>query len=175
MAGKRLFATLLLAAGLSASCATPSPATEGETVETHETMTHWINRASDAIWTVRSDARSDAEGLDPTLMREADWTQLHEAARSLEIHSRRMAEAQSIRVGAREADTAGFASGSEIQARIDADPASFRKTALELAEHANDLGAAAKDRNARLARDLIETTGEFCQACHSRYWVKAGP
>ena len=175
MPGKRHFATLLSVVGLSASCVTPAPATEHAAVETHDTMTHWINRASDAIWTIRSDARSDAEGLDPSLMRDADWAQLHEAARSLEIHSRRMAEAQSIRVGAREAETAGFASGREIQARIDADPAWFRKTSLELAEHANDLGAAAKDRNARLARDLIESTGEFCQACHSRYWVKTAP
>jgi hypothetical protein len=166
--------SLTLTGAILSACATGLSATSDGVIETHEAMGRWINQASGAIWDIRSGARSEMEGLDPALMGDGGWSKLEEASRSLEHHARRMAAARTVRVGAADAQP-GFASRSEMQSRIDADPRWFRKLSLEMAEHARDLNAAARARNPRRARDLIESMNETCQTCHTRYWVKSAP
>lgn len=173
ISGTRRLVPLALAGVLLTSCAAGSFPTSTGVVETHEAMNRWIDQASVAIWDVRSGARSPTEGLDPALMADADWRKLREASRSLEVHARRMADARSVRVGPRTGESSGFASGSEIQSRIDADPLWFRKLSLQMAEHARDLNAAAGAKNPRRASDLIESMNDTCQTCHTRYWAKA--
>ena len=174
MPSLREMATLLLAGATLSACAPPLSAPSTGVVETHEAMAHWINQASLAIWDIRSEARDQTEGLDPALMRDAGWSKLEEASQSLEHHARRMAEARSVRVGGDNARP-GFATRTEIQSRIDADPRWFRKLSLEMAEHARDLNRAARARNPQRASDLIESMNEPCQTCHTRYWVTSAP
>ena len=168
----RLFALLALATGALTACQTsPSSSTTGA-VDTHEAMVRWINPAAMAIWDVSNSAMGETGGLDPALMDDAAWSKLEDAAQSLELHSRHMADAPALHVGAHNDEIEGFATRAEIQAMIDADPAGFRRLSQDQAEHARELAAAAAARNIQQSEGLTESLSERCQVCHSRYWEK---
>ena len=135
-------------------------------------MVRGINPAALAIWDVSNNAMSETGGLDPAPMDNVAWFKLQEAARSLELHSRRMAEAETIHVGAHNDETEGFATRAEIQAMIDADPDGFREMSQKLAEDARELFDAAIERDAQRSGDLADGLSENCGSCHSRYWEK---
>jgi hypothetical protein len=141
-------------------------------VETHEAMTDWINPAAISIWDVVANAKSETEGLDPQLMDGAAWTKIRQAARSLELHSNRMAHARILRVGNHTEEQPGFANRAEIQARIDATPRWFRAMSQTMAVQAGALSRAAAARDTRTTRDLVERMSDQCQGCHTRYWAK---
>jgi hypothetical protein len=115
---------------------------------------------------------SETGALDPALVDDEAWSRLQSAAQLLERHSRAMAEARALRVGAHNDALEGFATRAEIQAMIDADPDGFRKMSRDMAEHAEDLAAAALARNVRESGGLVGSLNDRCQACHSRYWEK---
>ena len=167
---RRLAGLALTVAGLAACQTTPPPPTG--TVDTHEAMVRWINPAALAIWDVSNTAMSETGGLDPALMDDEAWSKLHGAAQLLELHSRHMAEAQALRVGAHNDALEGFATRAEIQAMIDADPEGFRRLSRDMAEHAKELAAAALERDIRESGGLADSLSERCQACHSRYCEK---
>lgn len=163
---------LVLAGAALASCQTTPPPPATAMVDTHEAMVRWVNPAALAIWDVTNDALSETGGLDPELMDDDVWWKLQSAAQLLELHSRHMAEAQTLRVGAHNDKLEGFATRAEIQAMIDADPDRFRRLAQDMAEHARELTVAAMARNVRESGGLAGSLSERCQACHSRYWEK---
>ena len=163
----------LAAAGtLLASCQAVPPTELSGAVDTHDAMVRGINPAALAIWDVSNNAMSETGGLDPTLMDDAAWSKLQGAARSLELHSRRMAEAEAIHVGAHNDETEGFATRAEIQAMIDGDPNGFRVLSEKTADDARELLDAATKRDAQRSGDLAEGLSGNCGSCHSRYWEK---
>jgi hypothetical protein len=166
------FALLMAAAALLASCATSDSSAPHARVDTHEAMVRWVNPAALAVWDVTNTAMSDEGGLDPALMTNAAWTKLGDAAKLLELHSRHMADAQVLWVGAHNDEVEGFATRAEIQAMIDADPAGFRALSHEMELHAGELASAATARDITQAGNLADGLSERCQACHSRYWEK---
>jgi len=170
----RPLATLLLTGVALTACQTSPPPPTG-TVDTHEAMVRWVNPAALAIWDVSNSALGETGGLDPALMDDEAWSKLQDAAQLLELHSRHMAEAQVLRVGAHNDALEGFATRAEIQAMIDADPDGFRRLSQDMAEHARELTAAAMARNVQQSGGLTESLSERCQACHSRYWEKPAP
>lgn len=168
----RRFALLALTLGALTACQTsPASPTTG-TVDTHEAMVRWINPAAMAIWDVSNNAMGETGGLDPALMDDAAWSKLGDAAQLLELHSRHMAEAPTLHVGAHNDEIEGFATRAEIQAMIDADPDGFRRLSQDMAEHAGELAGAAAARNIQQSGNLAENLSERCQVCHSRYWEK---
>lgn len=171
MIGRPVVAFILTGLALAACQTSQTPSATG-TVDTHEAMVRWINPAAMAIWDVSNNAMGEAGGLDPALMDDAAWTRMRQAAELLELHSRHMAEAQTLRVGAHNDELEGFATRAEIQAMIDADPQGFRTLSRETADHARELAAAALARNVQQAGGLTESLSERCQDCHSRYWEK---
>src|SRR5690606_25209243 len=123
----RQLAAIAIAGTLLASCqATPAPGASAA-VDTHAAMVGGINPAALAIWEVGNNAANDTGGWDAALMDAAAWTKLEAAARLLEQHSRRMAEADILYVGDHNDEIEGFATKAEIQAMIDADPDGFRE------------------------------------------------
>ncbi|MEO5604841.1 MAG: cytochrome c, partial [Novosphingobium sp.] len=156
---------------LASSPATPR-AKAPATVETHEAMIDGINPAAITIWDVVASAKSETEVLDPSVMDRAAWSKLQRAARSLELHSNRMAHASRLRVGNHTAEQVGFANKAEIQARIDAAPKWFRAISQTMAVQAGELSRAAAARNPRATRDLVERMSDQCQSCHTRFWAK---
>jgi len=168
----RHFVTLALAGTALAACQTSQLPTAAGTIDTHEAMVRWVNPASLAIWDVSNSAMSESGGLDPALMNDAAWSKLLAAAQLLELHSRHMADAQILRVGAHNDELEGFATRAEIQTMIDADPNGFKRLSREMAEHARELAAAAAARNVQQSGGLADSLSERCQACHALYWEK---
>ena len=168
----RQLALLAVAGVLLASCQAVQSTGPSGAVDTHDAMVRGINPAALAIWDVSNNAMSETGGLDPALMDNAAWSRLQEAARSLERHSRRMAEAETIYVGAHNDATEGFATRAEIQAMIDSDPNGFRVLSRKMADDALELLDSATERDAKRSGDLAEGLSENCGSCHSRYWEK---
>jgi len=166
----RPLAAAALAAVLT-SCQSVPPASSGP-VDTHATMVGGVNPAATAIWDVSNAAGEDSDGWNPALMNAAAWAKLKGAARELEHHSRRMAEANTLYVGDHADTIDGFASRAEIQAMIDADPDGFRALARNMAGDAAALVDAATAMDARRSADLIDGLGAHCGSCHSRYWIE---
>jgi hypothetical protein len=166
------FAAIAIGGFLLASCHASSPIPPSRAVDTHEAMVGGINPAALAIWDVGNKATSDTGAWDPALMDQAAWARLQGAARLLEHHSRRMAEADILYVGDHNDELEGFASRAEIQAMIDADPDGFRELSLKMADDARELLDAARARNLRRSADMVDAMSESCGTCHSRYWEK---
>lgn len=143
-------------------------------IETHQAMVDWINPAAMVISQVTEDAKSETEGLDPTLMDDLAWDKIRRAAQSLEFSSRRMARANILKVGAHTAEVPGFANRVQIQAKLDSNPDWFRELSSRMADDARALEAAATERNLRLTRDLAQNLNASCQTCHTRYWEQRG-
>ena len=169
----RLFLLVLLGSTLG-SCQTVPPATQTRMVETREAMIDGVNPAALTIWDIGNNALAVNRALSPLRTDELPWARLAEAARTLELYSRSMGEADIIRAGGPDLGSGevppGVASKAEIQAMIDADPEGFRDLSLELATRAVALRQAAEARDAVRARELANSIGEPCQSCHSRYW-----
>jgi cytochrome c556 len=134
-------------------------------------MVNGINPAAMAIWDLSNNASSEAGSLDPDLMDSARWAKLEDAARILELHSRRLAAAEILRVGDHE-ESDGFATKAQVQAMIDADPQGFRDLSQKMANDAGDLLNAAIQRDATRSGDLAHNLSDNCSACHSKYWEK---
>jgi hypothetical protein len=166
----RPLATLALAAMLASCQSTPQASSDA--VDTHDTMIRGVNPAATAIWDVGNAAGEDSDGWNPALMNAAAWSKLRDAARELELHSRRMAEADTLYVGDHADLIDGFASRAEIQAMIDADPEGFRDLARSMADDAGALLEAAMAADALRSADLADGLGEHCGSCHSRYWIE---
>lgn len=135
-------------------------------------MVDRINPAAMVISQVTDGAKSETEGLDPTVMDNLAWDKIRRAARSLELSSRQMAYAKMLRVGEHTADVPGFANRAEIQAKLDASPDYFRRLSGRMAEDARALGLAAAARDPIRTRDLAQSLNASCQTCHTLYWEK---
>jgi cytochrome c556 len=53
---------------------------------------------------------------------------------------------------------------------IDANPAGFRASAVNLEAQAKALAAAAGKRDLKTAGELISSFDQTCQGCHQNYW-----
>jgi hypothetical protein len=172
----RLYVLLLSVSAALAPNDTAEPTGQAGVVFTREAMVAEINPAALEIWDVSNNALSDTGGLDPTLLDEAAWGRLQEAARTLEFYSRRLEQAQSISAGGPDVVTGevppGVSTKAEIQAKIDADPEGFRALSGLMAERARALADAAKARDTVTAGDLALRLDEPCQSCHQRYWYE---
>lgn len=166
-------ARIAVVAGALAGCQTVQPI--AGSADTHATMVRGIDPAAVEIWDIGSRAMGEASGSIRSRMDEKSWSKLEAAAQRLALHSRRLANASSIRVGDHNEELEGFASGPEIQARIDADPDEFRRLAREAAVHADHLGVAARARNILESQKLTNSLYDNCRACHSPYWETPAP
>lgn len=164
---RNLAGTALVAAALL-GCRTIGP--QALPVDIHAAMAEQIDPAAVIVWSIGSRAMSEASGSRTTRMDERSWNALEAAADRLALHAGRLANAGTLRVGAHNDELAGFATGAEIQARIDEDPAGFRRLAGQAADHAANLAAAAEARDILRSEALTKSLYDNCRACHSRYW-----
>jgi hypothetical protein len=142
------------------------------TTNVRDVMQQGINAATLVVWDVGNNAMSDDGGIDPALMTEDSWTRLEDAARLMVENADQMANAEAIYAGtASEADSApGTVTMADVQGFIDADPEGFRAAASLLSDHAAQIGAAARARDAQAAGDLVAQLDQVCEVCHSQYW-----
>ncbi|WEK47860.1 MAG: cytochrome c [Candidatus Andeanibacterium colombiense] len=167
--GGRIFG-IVIVCGALAGCLAPLASTSG--VNIHTTMVDGVDPAAVAIWSLSSRAMSEASGSRQTRMNRDAWIRLEMAAEQLARNAGRLADATTLRVGAHGDPLEGFANSAEIQARIDADPAQFRRLARDAAEQSATLAAAARAKNIGQSQALTKSLYNNCLACHSRYWVQ---
>lgn len=167
----RLFSMAIMI-GTLAGCQTARP--PASSADVHATMVGGIDPAAVVIWSVGSRAMSQASGSRQRVMDEPSWAKLEAAALQLEFHSRRLARARAIDVGIHDERLGGFANGTEVQARIDADPDEFRNLAEAAAIHAANLAVAARSRDINRSELLTRNLYDNCLACHSKYWDQPG-
>ena len=147
-------------------------------LDVRKEMIDAVNPAAGAIWDITNAATDDEGALDAARLTDDNWARLKESAQMLEIHGRRMADAQVIVASG--PDLAGgelppgVASREEIQGKIDADPASFRAISGEMAGHAAALVAAIDARDAGKTGEIASGIDGACQACHEQYGYPSG-
>lgn len=136
------------------------------------TMQDRINPAMLAIWDVGNNALNDDGGIDPKLMDDAKWANVAEAADQLAAASKDIAAAGAFIAAAPdnlEVDD-GEIIMAAVQQHLDHDPAGLRQMATALAEHAGNIAAAARAKDAKTAGDLIGETDAVCESCHATFW-----
>jgi hypothetical protein len=161
----------------SAQAGTAAPqagaaAPASEPLYVRQVMQQRINPAILGVWDVGNNAMNEEGGIDPSLMDDAKWTALNEAATRLAAAAQEMAIAETIR--AAHPDDAAVAEGeitmAKVQQLIDADPVGFRQAAADQVTHAEKLAAAAAARDAAAAGPLVAEMDGVCEGCHARYW-----
>jgi len=171
------FALGLGAAALAfAATGLVAQSTDGGALRIRGVMQQSVNPAILEIWDVGNNAMSDDGGIDPAKMTDESWSRLAGAAEKLGEASRTIAAADKISAAAPDnSDTAeGEISMSDVQRFIDADADGLRELALNQAEHADRLLAAAKAKDAATAGDLVAGMDLVCESCHMRYWYPEG-
>lgn len=169
----RLALTLLIAGALT-GFQPPHPA-PASSVDVHATMVDGIDPAAVVVWSIGSQAMSEASGSRTTRMNDEAWDGLRAAAELLALHADRLATATSIDVGDHNDDLVGFLKGAEIQAKIDADPVEFRRLSRDAATHARNLATAAGMKDIEQSEALTKSLYDNCRACHSRFWEMQTP
>jgi len=166
-----IFAASAVVMACQALAAPPKAPT---TVDVRANMVEGVNPAALAIWDVGNAAMDDSGGLDPAQMNDAAWSKVRESAETLATYAHRLGAAKTIRatgpdlVGGKIPE--GVASRAEIQAMIDANPAEFRASAVNLEAQAKALAAAAGKRDLKTTGGLISSFDQTCQGCHQNYW-----
>lgn len=166
----------LAVAAAVAACQAFAATSRPPPLDLRANMIEGINPAAIAIWDVGNAAQDDNGGLDPAQMDAAAWAKLQESAESLGTYAHRMAAAKVVRasgpdlVGGKLPE--GVSSKEQIQAMIDANPAGFRASAVELERYADGIAKAAKAHDLKNAGELVFAFVDTCQACHERYWYR---
>lgn len=137
-----------------------------------QVMQDSVNPAILAVWDVGNNAMSEDGGIDPAQMDDAKWDRLAAAADQLAGASRTIAAADRISAAAPENSEVaeGEIAMADVQRYIDNDLDGLRDLALQQADYADRLSAAAKARDAATAGDLVAGMDQACENCHMRYW-----
>ncbi|HWK41126.1 MAG TPA: cytochrome c [Croceibacterium sp.] len=141
-------------------------------VDVRAAMQDGVNPAMLAIWDVSNSALNDEGGINPALVDDAQWASIADAADQMAAAGESMAAAESF-IAAAPGNTEvgdGEISMAAVQQHIDADPAGLKQMAAAFTEHARQLSAAARAKDAVSAGELITEMDGVCESCHSRYW-----
>jgi len=168
-----LFSTAVIAGCSSKTTQVPEPAQKQVTL--FEFMTQKIDKDADVIWGIGNKAIDNNASLDPSLMSEADWTRLKEAAGRMGTDARALAAVDKLIVkpqGVSIADegTPGAPTTAEIEGHIGRDHDLFRSLAGALAGHADELASASAKRDSVKAARLINELDGVCESCHLEFW-----
>lgn len=140
----------------------------------HESMTQTFTPQSNRLWELAGNLYGD-NGLDASLLSDAQWQELGTAAQGMRDVASALAEATAVRAAAEGVQiqaegTAGSPGAAQVQALIDADLNGFREEARKLAKVAGDAAAAAQAHDAAKLDDASNNLNEVCTSCHARFW-----
>lgn len=172
----RLMILALGAAALSLSACSKEPSADNTAQLTlHEIMKDQVDKHADELWDVTNVAVGDAAGLDASKMDDARWAKTIELAGKVRDAAKQLAALDPIVVvkpGVKIADedVPYGDSAASVQANVDKDPEGLRNFANTLAQHMDDLIAAAKNKDAEKAGPLIDQLDGVCESCHLEFW-----
>ena len=172
----RLTILALGVAALGLASCNKQPAAEApQQLTLHEIMKDQIDANADKLWEVTNPAIGDAAGLDPAKMDDARWAKTIELATKVQDAAKQIAALDpivAVKPGVKIADEdVPFGdSAASVQANVDKDPEGLRNFANTLAQHMDDLIAAAKNKDAEKAGPLIDQLDGVCESCHLEFW-----
>ena len=148
-------------------------AATGDTYFVREGMLGAINPPITAIWDMQVEVMDDDGNFDPDLMDEAKWSALLEHSRALDAAARAMAAAPAYAATDPLSTLGDAPEGTDlaaIQARLAANPETYRALAQALAGNTAALVAAAEARDAAVVTQLVNDAQPVCKACHDVFW-----
>lgn len=141
----------------------------------HDVMKEQIDANADALWDVTNAAIDDNAMLDAAKLGDAGWARIIELSGKVEDGARALAAMDPVVVAApgvkiSDSDIEGGHTAAQVQAYVDADPATFRSLATTLADHMAEIRTAAMGRDADTAARLVNELDGVCESCHLSYW-----
>ena len=155
-----------------------------KTPTVNNSMTHIMQPQAQTIWDISSRAfNGNGDGLDPTLIKPAEWVKLAKAGRQMRDRGLLLANephVQVVSVGETimgETSSHGgergewdAASPHQVQAYIDANPKLFAERARVVAKAGQDLLDAAHRHDAKGVYAVSSNLDEVCDGCHEKFW-----
>jgi hypothetical protein len=152
-----------------------SPAASQAASTVLESMTATLIPRSNRIWELAGNLYDDAGNIDPTLLADAQWNDLKDAAGAMSAAARALAEMETIKVapdGSKLLNEGmpGAVGAAQVQAAIDADPAGFREQALQLQVLSDELVTAAGAHDGVITDEISARLVDVCGGCHQKFW-----
>jgi len=173
---------ILFASGLILSACSP----QAPPPTVNASMTQVMAPHAQTVWDITSrafNARGDA--LDASKISDSDWAQMEKAGEQIKERAVILAKARRIvatapgetimgETAASPADKKSgdwdAASGKQVQAMIDANPALFVQRAQILANAGETIRKASRTKDARKLYEVSSNLDEVCDGCHQKYW-----
>jgi hypothetical protein len=135
-------------------------------------MTERVAPAMAGIWDVTNVAVDDDGRLDPAQLTDEQWRAIATHADALAKAGRDLVAADTIVAAAtdNQAVDEGEVPMADVQRRLAADGSGFRIHAGAFAEHADQIAAAARARDAAATGTLVDEMNAACESCHATYW-----
>lgn len=138
-----------------------------------EIMKAVVEPASNGVWKLPASINDPNAKATPA-QKDADWVAVRHAAVALTESANLLAMPgrKTVAAGGKIQDEGveGNLPSAEIQKRIEADPAKFRKYAKGLQDATLGIMSAIDARNADALTDKGGAIDEACEACHKEYW-----
>jgi len=169
---------LLALAGCGQGKTPATPVASAPTV--HEAMANTVVPKSTALWETAAKATNDAGDPDGSKMTDAQWTQIAADAQAISDVANKLGNAETIKVLADPSlkiqdEGPQGASGAQVQAFIDKDPAAFKAFAKALAANSDAFVAAAHAKDAVKLGAASDALDGVCEACHMKFWYPPKP
>lgn len=165
---------LLLGAGLA--CVGAVAAESSAAPNLHDLMKKVVAVQAQVIWDVGNNAQDDQGNPDASKVKPADWNKLIAAAAQVKQVSQSLATAPHVIAAAPgqkldgEGKTPGAFGAKQVQAAIDANPKLMQAFAQALGSSMDQIGAAAKAKDAHKLFDVSGSLDQVCEQCHVRFW-----
>jgi hypothetical protein len=156
----------------------PAPAAAGSTV--FGIMNAAIIPQSNLIWELAGNLYDDDGNIDAARLTDQQWKDIQDAAVAMSAGAKSLAEATGLKVAPegvkiQSEDTAGAATGADVQAAMDADPRGFSEHARQLVAIVDEIAAAAAARDGMKTDDASARLTDVCGACHAKFWYPKQP
>jgi cytochrome c556 len=141
----------------------------------HYLMKNVVAVQTQVIWDLGNRAQDDQGNPDASKLAAADWTKIMDAATKVRQASQTLARADHVLVAApgvkiEGEGNPGALGAKQVQAAIDADPAAFRTMSQALAASMDQIGAAARVKDAAKLFEVSGALDQVCETCHMKFW-----
>lgn len=141
----------------------------------HDLMKNVVAVQTQVIWDVGNQAQDDQGNPDASKLAAADWTKITDAAAKAKQASQTLARADYVQAAAAGVKiegegNSGALGAKQVQALIDKDPAAFRAMSQALATSMDQIGAAAKAKDAAQLFEVSGALDQVCEDCHMKFW-----
>ena len=141
----------------------------------HDLMKNVVAVQTQVVWDIGNQALDDQGNPDASKLAAADWTRIIDAATKVRQASQTLARADHVQAAApgmkiEGEGNSGALGAKQVQALIDKDPAGFRAMSQALAGSMEQIGAAAKAKDAAKLFEVSGALDQVCESCHMKFW-----